>query len=110
MQILSGLKAFMKNGRAWIGLPGKRWIWLQARNHYFQFSKESLKSILQFAGFEVKYINSRKPNNRLTKKMYHLTNRIFSGNFGIRTGITPYLKRKYEDLTGVELFAVAVRK
>ena len=91
----------------WRKLLGKKWIWFQPRNHCFHYSHSSLKCLLEKAGFDVEFIEHRKPNNRHTKAMYRKTKSIFSTNFNYKTGIRKQLSRYYEDLSGVELFAVA---
>ncbi|MFA6572147.1 MAG: class I SAM-dependent methyltransferase, partial [Bacteroidota bacterium] len=81
----------------WRRLFKSKWIWFQPRNHYFQFTADSLRNMLQTTGFEVNSIVHQKPNTRFTKKMYRNMNSIFrqieDGNLNIKN----YLQRKYED-------------
>lgn len=91
----------------WRRFLGSKWIWLQPQNHFFHYSASSLGKLLEVSGYSIEKIVHRKPNNRHTKRMYKTASSFFSSNFDRRQGLRNRLKRKYEDLTGIELFAVA---
>lgn len=89
---------------------GKRWIWFQPENHYFHYSLESLAYLLKEAGFKVESITHRKPNNLLTRQMNIFSNRMFKRYFEHKLSLKKRLSRIYQDITAVEIFAVARKK
>jgi SAM-dependent methyltransferase len=91
----------------WSKLLGKYWIWFQPENHYFHYSNKSLGTLLNRAGFSLEKIAMRYPNDRFTKKMNSNLNSFFTYAFGRKVSIRKRLSRIYQDMTGVELFAVA---
>jgi len=94
----------------WRKLFGKKWIWFQPENHYFHYTIGSLKNLLEISGFTVLKIEHRKPNNRLTKSYNNLSNKTFKKFFKHRTSKKSELSRIYQDITGVEIYAAAVKK
>lgn len=88
-------------------LTGRRWIWFQPQNHYFHYSVGSLRFLLEKSGFEVLHIGRLLPNNRFTKKMNNLVNSVFGHYFSSGVPLRKKIARKYEDLTGEEIFAAA---
>jgi len=91
----------------WRRLLAGKWIWLQPQNHFFHYSAVSLSKLLNLSGYSVESISHRKPNNRHTKRLYKTSASFFRANFNYKISLRNMLKRKYEDLTGIELFAVA---
>lgn len=121
LESLSEIKAKMKDGgyifirvpafdSFWPKVLKSRWIWFQPRNHLYHYGRASLSRLLTEAGFELLRLEYRKPNNRLTKKMNRLANSTFSVTFNIAPSPRDRIRRLYEDITGVELFAVARKK
>lgn len=94
----------------WRKMLEEKWIWMQPENHYFHYTLESLSFTIEKAGFNLEFIESRKPNNKLTKKMYKVSKMISSRIFEKKTPLRKKLGRIVEDLTGVEIFAVATKK
>jgi 2-polyprenyl-3-methyl-5-hydroxy-6-metoxy-1,4-benzoquinol methylase len=94
----------------WRKIFGKNWTWLQPENHYFQYNQQSLRKLLELNGFDIEYISSRKPNNRITKRMFCISNSIFKKYYGVNSSLRQYIGRKYQDITGVEIFAIAKLK
>lgn len=92
----------------WRKLRGEKWIWFQPENHYFHYSKKSLGIALTKAGFDVTSIISRRPNDALTVRSNLLAGRVFKGKATSKT-FRSRLARVLEDVTGVELFAIARR-
>lgn len=90
----------------WRKLFGLKWIWFQPQNHFFHYSLKSLNHLLTQSGFELVELSHRKPNNRITRKMYRIANSSFGQTFDYRKSMLSHLKRYYEDLTGIELYAV----
>ena len=88
-------------------LFGKYWIWFQPRNHYFHYTWQSLEILLQSAGYSTELIEHRKPNNRFSKRQFKTTSALFNSLFNYKISLRKYLSRKYEDWTGIELYAVA---
>ncbi len=83
-----------------------KWIWFQPENHYFHFSKKSLRFLLNSAGYDVLSISKRRPNNILTRMANRLANKSFGRYFSTKSTFRKKAGRLYEDLTGVELLAV----
>jgi hypothetical protein len=90
----------------WRKIFGSKWIWFQPKNHYYHYTMKSLENLLNTAGFDVIKIEKRKPNNRFTKRVYIIINGILKEKIPIKKR----LARIYEDITGVELFAIAKLK
>ena len=91
----------------WSKLLKSRWIWFQPENHYFHYTHKSLGVLLRESGFAVEKISMRYPNDRFTKKMFNNLNSFFRYAFDRSVPFKKRLSRLYEDMTGVELFAVA---
>lgn len=89
---------------------GKKWIWFQPDRHYWHFSKDSISILLQNSGFDLIKVQSRKPNNRITKKMNNVSKLTFKKNFAFKQSLKKRFGRIYEDLTGIEVFAVGRKK
>jgi 2-polyprenyl-3-methyl-5-hydroxy-6-metoxy-1,4-benzoquinol methylase len=83
-----------------------KWKWFQPENHYYHFSENSLRVLCEKAGFTVKNISSKRPNNFITKSSYHLSESVFSGIDTTSRSLGNYIKRKYEDITCKELLAI----
>jgi SAM-dependent methyltransferase len=94
----------------WRSLFGNRWIWFQPENHYFHYNINSLIVTLQKSGFEVVSVAHRKPNTRHTRRTYSAAAAVMNNYFGVPRLLRNYIKRKYEDITGVEIFAIARKK
>ncbi len=88
-------------------LFGKYWIWFQPRNHYFHYTWQSLEILLQSAGYSTELIEHRKPNNRFSKRQFKTSSALFKSLFNYKISLRKYLSRKYEDWTGIELYAIA---
>ena len=86
---------------------GKYWIWFQPENHLFHYTWQALEILLGNAGYSLESIEHRKPNNRNTKRMFKTTSILFNSLFNYKLNFRKYLTRKYEDWTGIELYAVA---
>jgi SAM-dependent methyltransferase len=91
----------------WRKIFRSRWIWFQSANHYFHFTPGSLRKALDIAGLRILKLEQRKPNDKFTKKLDKQINSNFKFAFGVKVGFKDYLISKYENLTGVELFAIA---
>lgn len=120
-QILEDFKKFLNDkGLLFIRVPdfgsmprkifGKKWIWFQPENHYFHYNLQSLRFLLENSGYEILFLQSQKPNNITTKRMYRLTNSIFADYFRTDISFRERLSQKYQDMTGYELFAIAQKK
>lgn len=91
----------------WSKLLGKYWIWFQPENHYFHYTNKSLGYLLNSCGFKLEKITMRYANDRFTKQMNRILNSFFTYAFQRNVPIRKRMGRIYQDLTGVELFAVA---
>ncbi len=91
----------------WRKIFGSNWIWFQPENHYYHYSIKSLSYLIESSGFTLLNIEHRKPNNRLTKLYNRLSNKTFKKYFGQRVSFNKRFSRIYQDLSGVEIFAVA---
>lgn len=89
---------------------GARWIWLQPDMHYRHFTPKSLAKALEVSGFEVLKSNSRKPNNRLTKRSNRVSVATFRKAFGKKPTLKQKIARIYEDATAVEVFAIGKKR
>lgn len=88
-----------------------RWIWFQPHHHAIHYTKESLRTVLEQNNFSVELLQSQRPNNRLTKRAYHLASAVMRREHGLKhKGLRSYLGRLYQDVTGVELLAIAKPK
>jgi SAM-dependent methyltransferase len=97
-------------GCLWRKIFGPHWIWFQAHNHYFHYTAPALRRLLQRAGFEIIQIESQRPNDRLTKSAYRLAARTFKEYFNATTPLQKKIGRIYEDVTGIELWAIGAKK
>ncbi len=92
---------------AWRRLFGKRWVWFQPENHYYHYNIQSLRTLLQKSGFDVMHIERRKPNNRHTNRAYRAASPAMSAYFGLPRTLRSIVRKKYEDIVGIEIFAAA---
>lgn len=94
----------------WSRLMKHYWIWFQPQNHYFHFSKKSLKLLVEIFNFRILSIRYRKPNNKITRKFTALARTSFSNN----TDYSPTLRNRIgyivESIAGVELFLIAQKQ
>lgn len=91
-------------------LFSSKWIWFQPDRHYWHFSKKSIAALLEQSGFEIINIESRKPNDLLTKKMNRIAVKILKKYFSFKPTLRKSIGRIYEDLTAVEIHAIARKK
>lgn len=91
----------------WSKLLKDKWIWFQPHNHYYHFSLNSMRILLELTGYNVVEIEHRKPNNRVTKKMFSVAGGLFKREYRESYSMKKRLGRIYQDLTGIEIFAVA---
>ncbi len=91
----------------WRKIFGKRWIWFQPDNHYFHYNIRSLVTLFSREGFEIIKISGNRPNNRITRKMFGVSNKILLRLFGSRISLKKRIGRIYEDVTGREIFMIA---
>jgi hypothetical protein len=94
----------------WRRIFKDKWVWFQSDNHYFHYSIQSLKNLLLQSGFDVLKVEHRKPNTKLTNRSGSLSDNVFRKYFSRTKGIKKLLARKYQNLTGIEIFAVAIKK
>lgn len=87
----------------WRKIFSSNWIWFQPKNHYFHYTEKSLEYLLNMLGFDAIKIEKRKPNDKYTKR----TNKIITSLLKNKDVIKKRFARVYEDITGVELFAIA---
>jgi SAM-dependent methyltransferase len=90
----------------WRKIFSSKWIWFQPENHYFHFTSHSLSYVLHEAGIEVLKTEHRKPNNRFTKRNFKLIRTLFGYAYQERLSLRSRIVRWYENVTGVELYAV----
>lgn len=93
---------------AWRKIFGRRWVWFQPENHYYHYTVGSLKVLLQKAGFEVQAIERRKPNDRHTNRSFRLASSVMSSYCGYPRTLRSIVRKKYEDIVGIEVFAAAM--
>lgn len=117
VSFLNSLKSKLEpNGLLFIRVPAfdshwskflkNRWIWFQPQNHYFHYSHKSLNFLLNSQNFDVIKIEKRKPNTRLTRRSFFLSQHIFSIAFDKSPKLLDYIKYFYQSFTAVELFAI----
>lgn len=98
-------------GSFWSRLLGHRWIWFQPSVHPIQFTQKSIRILLEQAGLDVISVRSQHPNSLLTRKTYHVANAVFARTVRLsRPSLRDHLARMYQDITGVEIMAVARKK
>ena len=97
-------------GCFWRKIFGDRWVWFQPQNHYFHYTMPALNRLLEQVGLDVIEIYSQRPNNALTDKAYNLAFRAFRKYWKEKISLRKKLARVYENITGVELWAIAVKK
>lgn len=85
-----------------------KWIWFQPQHHAVHYTKQTLRLVLERSGFTVDVVEQRRPNNRLTSKSYRQAIKVMHEAHGLpKPGLRGRLARYYQDITGVELFAIA---
>lgn len=94
----------------WSKLLGSKWIWFQPENHYFHYTNHALGKLISESGFHLERITVQYANNRFTKRMNGLLNSFFAYAFNREISLKKRLSRVYQDITGVELFAIARKK
>jgi len=94
----------------WRRIFRARWIWYQPQNHCFHYTAAALHRLLTLVGFKSIQIKSQRPNNRLTRKAYGLAAKTFKAYRGDRVTFKKLAGRIYEDVTGIELYALAVKE
>jgi 2-polyprenyl-3-methyl-5-hydroxy-6-metoxy-1,4-benzoquinol methylase len=97
-------------GCLWRKIFREKWIWFQPQNHYFHYTENALRQLLQVAGLEVIQIQSQRPNNGLTDKAYRLAARTFGKYWNDGISLKKKMGKIYEDVTGIELYALAIKK
>lgn len=91
----------------WSQVMKNYWIWFQPQNHYFHFTKKSLKLLAETVGFKVLKIHHRKPNNINTRKFTNVARTTFR-NLGIyQQPLKKRIGNIVENITGVEILLVA---
>lgn len=91
----------------WSKIIKNKWIWFQADNHYFHYSINSMKYLLEKNKFEVMDIYHSNPS-KLTHYLKYLISRIeFS-----KSGLIPFdlkiiLTQALKNITATEIFAIA---
>lgn len=94
-------------------LPSKvfksKWIWFQPKQHHLHFTKESLQKAIEVAGFEVKFIQSQRPNSfkTLLGSLFSLTVESNYSKRGIMATFKAIARSIWHYLNSVELFAIA---
>jgi SAM-dependent methyltransferase len=94
----------------WRRLLGRKWVWYQPKSHYFHYSVKSLRKLFELAGFNVIRIKKQRPNDRLTRKSYEVAERISRHYLNYIPTLRKTLNRFYEDITGVELYAIGKKQ
>lgn len=94
----------------WRKLFKNKWVWFQPENHYFHYSSKALAQLLAQTGFELIHICEQKPNNLFTRRAYRLSVDVFKTYFQARRTLKNRAGRLYENLTGVEVYAAAMKK
>lgn len=94
-------------GSLWSSLLKHRWVWFQPEHHSYHFSAETLKTVVEKAGFSVEFVVSQRPNNRLTLQAGHTASRSFSRYLHHSSSIKRRLSAYYQYLTGIELYLLA---
>ena len=85
-----------------------KWIWFQPHHHAIHYTRRTLRHVLETSGFEVHSIRSQRPNSFATMRAYHLAVNVMRTAHGLqRPGLRGLAARFYQDITGVELLAVA---
>ncbi len=97
-------------GCLWRKIFRDHWVWFQPRNHYFHYTEKALRQLLQVVGFEVIQIQSQRPNDSLTDKAYRLAARTFGKYWNDRISLKKKIGKIYEGVTGIELYALAIKK
>ena len=95
-----------RSGRARPGGPAKLVEPPGSRNRY---TGAALRRLLERAGFEVLEFRSQRPHDDLTRLAHRVANRTMARYFGDRPAWKRRIGQLYEDLTGVEVFALARR-
>lgn len=94
----------------WSRLLKHRWLWFQPENHVLHFSAESLRKLVENAGFEVLDIEQRRPNNLLTLCAFNLSRLVFARYEKIHSGfLRSVAARLYQDITCREIYILAQR-
>lgn len=92
----------------WSRVLKHRWIWFQPENHAVHYSAHALQHLLVTSGFTIVTMRRQRPNDRLTRRSYHLARAVMRGAFGTsRASVRDILARTYQDITGQELYVIA---
>ncbi|MBK9248896.1 MAG: class I SAM-dependent methyltransferase [Ignavibacteria bacterium] len=94
-------------GSLWSRLLKHRWIWFQPENHCYHFTVQSLKNVVERAGFDVITIRSQRPSNGLTLKAGTVAMKSFGKYMGEKTSLKRRLAILYQYLTGIEVYVIA---
>jgi hypothetical protein len=94
----------------WSRTLGPRWCWFQPHAHYFHYTPRSLRHLLEQSGFDVQWVRSQHPNDRLTRRANKLANRTFGRYFQSGPTLRNRVGRIVEDVTGVELYAAGIKR
>ncbi len=94
-------------GSLWSRLLKHRWIWFQPENHCYHFTVQSLKNVVERAGFDVITIRSQRPSNGLTRKAGAVAMKSFGRYMGEKTSVKRRLAMIYQYLTGIEVYVIA---
>jgi len=98
-------------GSVWSAMLQHRWIWFQPHVHLMHFTIPSLRTLLEQAGLNVVTIRSQRPNSILTRKSYHFSNAIFARTVQLpRPSLRDQAARLYQDITGIEIMAIAQKR
>jgi len=98
-------------GSFWSRLLQQHWIWFQPGVHVVHFTKNSIRVLLENAGLDVIAVRSQRPNSRLTRKSYHFANTVLARTVQLsRPSVRDHVARLYQDITGVEIMAIAQKK
>jgi len=86
-----------------------KWIWFQPKQHHLHFTKKSLQNTLELAGFEVKFLQSQRPNSlkTLLGSLFSLTVESNYSKRGIMAAFKAMARSVWHYFNSVELYAIA---
>lgn len=89
-----------------------KWIWFQPKQHHLHFTKKSLQKAIDLAGFEVKFLQSQRPNTfkTLFGSFYALAVESNYNRRGMAATFKAIARSIWHYFHSVELFAIATPK
>lgn len=95
----------------WSRILADHWVWFQPHHHTVHFGPDSMRRLLNDAGFTVTKLRTQRPNSLLVRRAYELAAVVFNRYAKTeKESATARVTRLLKDMTAEELFVVAKLK